>query len=280
MLNNKYDRYFALCDNLPLDIESFCDEITQIFSEYDGLENDCIIEVMIGNNAPFFRTKDNKIDINTKIKTLQDSTLCFVDIEATGTKNVQSGQIIEIGALKVRNNEIIDTFESFVYSPYVPEDIVALTGITSYMLENAPKIGRVLKDFRIFLADSVFVAHNVSFDYNFISDSLAYYGLPCLLNARFCTVDLSRRVIPSTKHSLSFLNEMLGINNFTSHRALADAITSYEIYKICTLSLPKSIESAQDLINFSKGKITYPKRATSKNTLTKHTSKYELGNAI
>lgn len=276
MIAYNYFSYFNLFDLLPLDSNTFCEKICEIFSEYEELENDCIIEVLIGNNAPFFRTKDNKIDTNTKIIMPQDSILCFVDIEATGTKNVESGQIIEIGALKVKNNEIIDTFESFIYSPFVPEEIIELTGITSCMLENAPKIQQVLKDFRIFLGDSVFVAHNVGFDYNFISDSLKYYKMPALLNARFCTLDLSRRVIPSCRHSLSFLNEMLGINNTTSHRALADAITSYEIYKICTLSLPRSIESTKDLIDFSKGKITYPKRATSKNALSKHFSKYDL----
>lgn len=269
-------KYFSLCDCLPLHINDFCEQIADIFECYAELENECMIEVLLGSNAPFFRAQDDMIDINTKEIALKDSTLCFVDIEATHTKSVESGQIIEIGAIKVRNGEIADTFESLVYSPFVPDDIITLTGINSYMLENAPKLQNVLKDFRIFLGDSVFVAHNVGFDYGFISDSLRYYGMPNLFNPRLCTIELSRRVIPSTKHSLSFLNEFLGINNNTSHRALADAITSFKLYKICELALPKSIESIQDLIDFSKGKLTYPKRATSKNALSKHSSKYNL----
>lgn len=272
-------KYFDLCDRLPLSLDEFYECGRMLFPQFSELSSEIFLEILISYNAPFFRIyKDNQsliLSSQTQIS-LQDSTLCFVDIETSGSKDVKSGQIIELGAIKVRNNEIVDTFESFVFANFIPQEIIDLTGINTQMLKGAPKLKKVLADFRDFLGDSVFVAHNVGFDYGFISESLRQQGLPMLFNARLCTLELSRRVILSQKHGLSYLNEMLGINNLIIHRALADAFTSFELYKICQLSLPLNIESMQDLIDFSKGKIAYPTRSTSKNALKKHTTKYQI----
>lgn len=272
-------KYFSLCDNLPLKEQDFYNFASHLFPQYGELSKDSFIEVLISNHAPILRIYKNNeplIISNQHQKSLRDSTLCFVDIETSGSKDVLTGQIIELGAIKVRNNVIVDKFESFVYANFIPEEIIDLTGINTQMLKKAPRLKKVLVDFKDFLGDSVFVAHNVGFDYGFITESLRQCNLPMLFNARFCTLDLSRIVIPSQKHALSYLNEILGINNTISHRALADAITSFEVYKICNLALPFDIESVQDLIDFSKGRIMYPTRASSNNKLKKHTTKYQI----
>lgn len=280
MAVNDCFKYFEVCDSLPLDINEFYNKMSSIFPQYSDVSASCFLEIMIGYNAPFIRICDEQdyVDMVTKNILLQDSTFCFVDIETTGTRDVQNGQIIEIGAIKVKGNEIIGQFESFAYSSYVPQEIIDLTGINDAMLKNAPKIEDVLESFIAFLGDSVFVAHNVGFDYGFINDSLLYYGQNPLLNTRLCTIELSRKAILSKKYALSYLNQMLGINIPISHRALADAITSYEIFKICNLCLPSSVKTAQDIIDFSKGKLSYPTRAISKNALTKRSTKYEINN--
>lgn len=186
---------------------------------------------------------------NTKIK---DEIFCVVDIESTGS--VKNGQIIEIGAVKIQNGKEIGYFESFVKADEVPENISELTGITSKMLQNAPSLASVLNEFRIFLMDSIFVAHNVKFDYNFISNSLEKCGFGVLLNQHLCTVELSRRLIPSQKYSLATLKELLGIKN-THHRALDDAKAATIILKHCLSKLPFYIQSTQDLLNFSKSNV-------------------------
>lgn len=276
-------RYFELCDKMPLGFDEFYESFAALFPQYAELDKECFLEVLISNKAPFYRIYNNNkimIDSINRDKLLENCELCFVDIETTGTKDVLSGQIIEIGAIKVRNNEIIDTFEKFAFAPSVPEEITELTGINASMLRNAPRLKNVLSEFKEFLGHSVFVAHNVSFDYGFISESMRHFNLGVLLNARLCTIELSRKSILSQKYALSYLNKMLGINNDTSHRALADALTSFEVYKICLFSLPKYVKTMQDLIDFSKGKITYHTRCVSKNALYKYHTKYKINDTL
>ncbi|RDU66732.1 3'-5' exonuclease [Helicobacter didelphidarum] len=288
MTLNDYVKFFELCDSLPLEMREFHKRLCHFFPQYSELDIDCFVEVLIGNNAPFCRIQEKPqhnqqdsnaqlslIDITTRSLDFRDCKLCFVDIESTSS-SVQNGQIIEIGALIAQNGKILDTFDTLIYSPFVPEEITMLTGINATMLVDAPKVHDVLVDFRAFLSDCIFVAHSVGFDYSFISESMQAYDMPPLLNARLCTLELSRKVILSYKHALPFLNEMLGINTSISHRAFADALTSFELYKICALCLPEKVQSIQDVIDFSRGKMNYPNRSTSKASLTKHSTKYAL----
>ncbi len=266
MAFNNFSQYFKLLDSMPLPTNDFYKGMIDILPEYSELDFNTFFEIIIGLNAPFYKHNDTKrtIDLSTRKQNIKDGKLCFVDIESTSA-NTQTGQIIEIGAIIVQNEKILDRFDTLVYSPYVPDDITQLTGIDSYMLEDAPKLQKVLHDFRNFIGDCVFVAHNVGFDYSFISESLKIYGMPPLLNARLCTLDLSRKSIISKKHALPYLNTMLGINTPVNHRALADAITSFELYKICARSFPKEVTTIQDLIDFTKNKIKYPNRLIKKN---------------
>ncbi|MBR2494850.1 MAG: 3'-5' exonuclease [Helicobacter sp.] len=178
---------------------------------------------------------------------------CFVDIETTGARP-QESQIIEIGAIMYENGRIVEEFDEFIYAPFVPEIITDITGITANMLANARKAQAVLEDFRVFLGQSVFVAHNVGFDYSFISHALETCGLGGLLNHRLCTIDLARKTILSKRYSLQYLNEFLGINTPKAHRAYADALTALKVFEIACLCLPSSICTAKDLITFSRSK--------------------------
>lgn len=254
--------YFNILESMPLTLEDFHDKIIRILPEYKEVECETLLEIMIGLHAPFQRiTIDNKqmVDISTKSMSLELAKLCFVDIETTSS-DVKNGQIIEIGAIIAQNGKIIDVFDMLVHSPFVPDYIAELTGIDAVMLEGAIPIEQALKQFRAFLGDCIFVAHNVCFDYNFIAESLCEYNMPPLFNARLCTLDISRKTILSKKYALAHLNSMLGINTARMHRAYNDALTSFELYKICIQSLPKEIQTIQTLVDFSKGKITYPKR--------------------
>lgn len=264
-----FSPYFNILASMPLTLKEFHTAITNILPEYRELECETLIEVMIGLHAPIHRVTINNnqmVDTTTKSIDLETAKLCFVDIETTSS-NVEQGQIIEIGAIITQNGKILDTFDTLVHSHFVPEEITELTGIDVYMLEDAPPLEKVLKQFRIFLGDCVFVAHNVGFDYNFIAESLYEYDMPPLFNARLCTLDISRKTLIAKKHGLAYLNSMLGINTAQAHRAYADALTSFELYKICMQSFPKKVRTLQGLIDFSKGKITYPKYLTNETNL-------------
>lgn len=195
------------------------------------------------------KSKSGKISLATTKAKISDYSFCVVDIETNG--GMTSGQIIEIGAVKVINGEIVDKFESFVYSDFVPENISQITGITAKDLEFAPSLGSVLEKFRLFLLDSVFVAHNVKFDYGFIDKSMQEAGFGAVLNRKICTIDLARILIQSPKYGLGYLKELLDIKG-VHHRALSDALAAYEIFKICLDRLPSEVVSVEDLIFFSK----------------------------
>ncbi|CAM3338566.1 3'-5' exonuclease [Helicobacter labetoulli] len=183
----------------------------------------------------------------------QEREFVFVDIETNGAKP-QSSEIIEIGALRVKNSQILESFESYVYAPFVPENITELTGIRQEDIQNAPQSKEVLRAFREFLGGGVFVAHNVNFDFSFLDYHLRQNGLFGLLNPKLCTIDLAKKTILSKRYALSYLNEFLGINTAVSHRAYADALTSFRIFEIAVNMLPLRVKSVQDLLDFSKGR--------------------------
>ncbi|NPA74165.1 MAG: 3'-5' exonuclease [Epsilonproteobacteria bacterium] len=194
--------------------------------------------------------KDDKIYTKSRFEEYKKATYCVVDIETSGN-TPQNSQIIEIGAIKYQKGEVIDRFESFVYCDFVPEYIEKITNISKEDLKNAPKLKSVLLEFREFLSDAVFVAHNVRFDYNFISESFKKYQISEILNRRLCTIDLARKTIESEKYGLSFLKEKLGIDIDNHHRAYADAMSALEIFKISLRNIPDDVVSTEDLITFS-----------------------------
>jgi len=225
-----------------IQISSQIPEITELFNPKDfAFWRTLGLDIMKLDNG--------KITLRTREIDISEQIFCITDIETTGSVN--SGQIIEIGALKVQNGEIIDKFESFCKAEEIPEQITELTGITLADVENAPSVASVMEKFRLFLGKSVFVAHNVKFDYNFISQTLQNLGYGPLLNRRICTIELARRTIPAEKYGLDTLKEMFGIEN-AHHRALNDAISANEIFKISLSRLPWHVQTTEDLITFSK----------------------------
>ncbi|MBE3606306.1 3'-5' exonuclease [Campylobacter sp. RM13119] len=207
------------------------------------------IDMWCALGLDIIKTEQNEIELLTRFRDISEQEICVVDIETSG--GINTGQIIEIGAVKIKNSVEIGRFESFVSAPFVPENITELTGISTDDLVGAPSLSYVLEKFKLFLGTSLFVAHNVNFDYGFISQSLDQIGLGMLLNRKLCTIDLARRTIASEKYGLGSLKELLGINNL-HHRALNDAIAAAEILKISLSRLPFSVQTTEDLIKFSK----------------------------
>jgi DNA polymerase-3 subunit epsilon len=183
---------------------------------------------------------------------LDDATFCIVDIETNGSRPSKH-QIIEIGAVKVKNRTIIDTFESLIRCDAISSHISEITGITAEETQEAPDLKTVMEAFHIFLADAVFVAHAVKFDYEFISAMMQQVGLAPLMNRSLCTIDLAERTISSYRYGLEYLNKQLDLyGEATHHRALSDAMTATKLFKKTLQFIPENIHSAEDLIRFSK----------------------------
>ncbi len=242
-----------LVENLkknPIDYEEFLDLLSKNkdrFFDNPQLE----FELLLSNGMPLDIVDDKVILLTTKTL-IKDQIFCIVDIETNGGNVKKGHQIIEIGAVKYKNGEIIDKYETLVYEKFIPEYIQEVTKITPAMLENAPTIKKVLEEFKIFLGDDVFVAHDIKFDYNFISASLQKYDLGRLQNRKLCTIDLARRTIKANRYGLKYLKEDLNIDIDNHHRAYSDALSTTYILEKSFKYLDESVKTVEDLIDFSK----------------------------
>jgi len=208
------------------------------------------MELLISNGFPIDIIDDNVI-LTTRNTLIDEQEFCIVDIETNGN-SVKNGQIIELGAVKYKNGEIIDKYESLVYAKDIPKYIQEVTNITPSMLEDAPVLKVVLEEFKLFLEDNVFVAHNIKFDYQFVSDSFMKYDLGKLQNRSLCTIDLARRTIDAKRYGLDFLKELLNIDINNHHRAYSDALSTSYILKESLCNLTSKVITTEDLIDFSK----------------------------
>ncbi|WP_231620585.1 exonuclease domain-containing protein [Pseudoalteromonas sp. NSLLW24] len=152
-----------------------------------------------------------------------------VDIETTG--GLKGGnRITEIGLVKVQHGKVIDTWTSLVNPErHIPGFITSLTGISDSMVYNAPVFAEVVKPLIDKLAGSIFVAHNVNFDYGFIKKECEmaghFFKMP-----KMCTVVESRKAFKGLKsYSLGNLSSHFNLNLTSHHRALADATATAEL---------------------------------------------------
>ena len=189
---------------------------------------------------------------DTKFIPIEEAEFCIVDIETNGSK-IDKHQIIEIAAVKVKNRQIVDRFDSLVHVKEINPHITEITGIKAEDTKDAPQLKEVLKEFRLFLGNAIFVAHDVKFDYTFISKSLEKIGLEPLLNRSLCSLALAERTIVSYRYALSYLNDALSLNpNAQHHRAMSDVLTTYGLFLLSLDNLSDEIKTVEDLIKFSK----------------------------
>ena len=154
-----------------------------------------------------------------------------VDIETTG--NGYRGQkITEISIFIFDGEKIVDEFTSLVNPEQkIPHFITNLTGITDAMVRTAPKFYEIAKKIAEITKDTIFVAHNVNFDYNIIRDEFKSLGFDFKLK-KLCTVRLSRKIIPGlSSYSLGNICSAEGIEIAARHRAKGDAEATVELFR-------------------------------------------------
>lgn len=190
--------------------------------------------------------------LNSKNQSI-DNTFVVFDIETTGFSPIKN-RIIEIGAVKVKDGEVVETFSEFVNPEVpIPYRITKLTSITDDHVKDADTIEKVLPRFLEFAKDTVLVAHNASFDTSFIQancERLGYtYDYSCI-----DTLALSRSLLTKLhKFTLDAICKELNVTLEHHHRAVDDATaTGLAFIKLIKKCKEKGMERLDDINEATK----------------------------
>lgn len=168
-----------------------------------------------------------------------------VDLEMTGL-SAKTDQIIEIGAIKIKDHTLVDTYACIVNAHCsVPERITELTGITDEMVQNGIEREEAVSGLLDFIEGCVLVGQNLNFDYGFLKQWAVNHKRP--LEARACdTLKIARALLPAEQSKkLSSLCEYFGIERQREHRALDDAMETWQVFE-CLMALAETNKSAED----------------------------------
>jgi len=153
-----------------------------------------------------------------------------IDIETTGLSSSKN-EIIELSALKIRNDEIVDKFTTLVKPQgKISSFIKGLTGISNEMVAQAPKIDDILDKYISFIGSDTVVGHNVHFDIRFINQKNIQWFNKEFKNPSIDTCRLSRRINDLERHKLETVAQYFNIDTTGHHRAERDCVMTYGIY--------------------------------------------------
>lgn len=181
---------------------------------YISLAQATLFDVVVENNNKF----------------LQENDCVVFDVETTGL-DANSCEIIEIGAVKVKDGKLSETFSCLIKpEKEIPDEITNLTGITNDMVSGCYTIKDVLQDFYKFTRNSVLVAYNIAFDYKFLYLAGAAQGYN-FDNKQIDAMVLAKHKLKGLKnYKLKTVVTHLGVSLENAHRAVHDAIATAEAF--------------------------------------------------
>jgi len=162
---------------------------------------------------------------------IEDIVFAVTDVEATGS-NASKNRIMEVGRVFVKNGLIIDEKHTFINpEQFIPPYVQLITGITNAETINFPKAPETMPILRSWFPEgSVFTAHNVLFDFNFMQAEFQRHKLLPLRAPHLCTLRLAKRLLPKRrKNGLSGLSSYFGIKLTKHHSAIEDARATAKI---------------------------------------------------
>ena len=207
------------------------------------------IKVIYGLEGYFFNDCDDKLAVSGPCPLPLDGEFVAFDLETTGLSPAQEA-ITEIGAVRFRGGEVLDTFQTFVDpGKPIPYNITKLTGIRDKDVAGAPQPEEALKAFLEFAGDSPIVAHNAGFDMGFLQAAAERAGIS-LDKVVIDTLPLAQTLLPQLqKHRLNLVAEYLGLPTFNHHRAVDDAKTVAHMMEVFLSRFREGGLTAVDQIN-------------------------------
>ena len=190
------------------------------------------------------------------------SDYVVIDFETNGLEPRTCG-IIQMAAVRYRNDVKVDTFTSFVYTTIIPPKVSELTSITLDDCKTAPRLEELLPQLLEFIGNDVIVAHNAAFDLGFLTESMERLNLPGRTFIYVDTLRLARQKIKDVKwYKLPILKRYLKLE-YNSHLAEDDCYVCHEVYKYCRgLSLNQTALSRYSIPNSEQEELYYSAQLT------------------
>ncbi|HYZ20225.1 MAG TPA: exonuclease domain-containing protein [Gaiellaceae bacterium] len=214
----------------PLSAVAAAQSLFATSSISEGLARSLLEEVIAGDSRVVCAGRTVSL-AGTPDPALEEAALVVFDLETTGLSAARC-HICEIGAVRVRGLELVDSFQSLV-NPGIalPEPVARLTGLRDPELRRAPRVTTVLRRFLDFAGDDLLVAHNARFDQRFLERQLLSVHGRRLSEPPLCTAALARRLLEGRlrRVSLASLAEFFGVSTRPCHRALPDAEATAEV---------------------------------------------------
>ena len=191
-------------------------------------------------------------------KPWHEHTFIAFDLETSGAYPL-GAEICEVAAVKWRDGAIIDTFQSLVaVSRPIEAKIIAIHGITNEMLEGAPSVQGVTRQFYDFIRGSILMAHHAQFDMGFLAPEMEALKLSLPEGESLCTSLLSRKVFPeSPDHKLQTLIPHLGLYQGQAHRALDDSKSCLELGIACMEKLGRE-KTMDEVFSHQEFRLPWP----------------------
>ena len=216
------------------DAPSFFDDPNQIscFSDNGFCKSDTVESTIKTSIDSYSKVPNGNDSIlaDDNVSSMDSVEYVVFDVETTGLDE-KSCTIIELAAVKIVRGKIVETFDTLI-DPNVelPLNIVELTGICDDMLKGKPTLQQVLPDFFKFCHSTTLVAHNIEFDYRFLSHHSKSINI-YFDNPKVDTLMLARNKLRGLKnYKLGTVCEHLEIVNDSAHRALSDTIATAKAF--------------------------------------------------
>ena len=209
-------------------VQSFTDALHTV-EDWKGAPKvagtDETIKILYGCEGYYVNDVDDKIVVQGSQNMTFDQEFVAFDLETTGL-SARNDEIIEIGAIIMKDGKEIDRFQTFV-DPHraLTKEIIDLTGITNEMLTGAPSIETVLPQFLEFVGDRVLVAHNADFDTAFIRQACKRLDIPYTYTSADTLVLSQNLMTKLSRHKLDIVANALSLPEFNHHRAADDSLT-------------------------------------------------------
>jgi len=224
----------------PADVQSLISHVCQLPGAPLGVAEHMAAALFAGHKR-FERDRDGRWRLReaapvtqwpvARSAQLHRESFVVVDVETTGTRAYRGDRVTEVAVVRVRDGVATTVFDSLINPERsIPPAIVAITNITWEMVKDAPRFGDVCDQLLGVLEGNVFVAHNATFDWRFLSAEIERVTRRRLEGRKLCTVRMARRLVPQLRRrNLDSIASFYGIEIHGRHRAGGDAVATAKV---------------------------------------------------